>query len=58
MLIYRIHFDLSQLKLKNYENLLIIHDDYLDIILNVVGILLLVVGMAIYRHYVHQDSDQ
>lgn len=40
------------------RNLLIIHDDYLDIILNVVGILLLVVGMAIYRHYVHQDSDQ
>lgn len=39
------------------RNLLIIHDDYLDIILNVVGILILVVAMAIYRRYVHRDNS-
>jgi len=39
------------------RNLLIIHDDYLDIILNVVGILILVVAIAIYRRYVHRDNS-
>ena len=43
------------------RNLLIIHDDYKNLILNIVGILLLIVGMAIYRYFVHahiKEEDQ
>ena len=40
------------------RNLLIIHDDYKNLILNIVGILLLIVGMAIYRYFVHAHSKE
>ena len=43
------------------RNLLIIHDDYKNLILNIVGILLLILGMAIYRYFVHahiKEEDQ
>lgn len=40
------------------RNLLIIHDDYKNLILNIVGILLLIVGMAIYRYFVHAHTKE